>query len=107
MSILRVRVKLERPKFPWLVDASDRLRLLDIKIEATIRRVPWGEKLEDQHVTALIDVIIASDRIRADVIKHLSHQRQRRAYGDLARSFKRDIEPLQDKATRVRLMLTG
>ena len=66
-------------RIPWLAEAADRLRFYHVEIDAAMRRLARGEEFTDEHVVALIEVMCACDKIKTDVIRHLSEQRQRRA----------------------------
>ena len=66
-------------KIPWFAEAAKRLQRYHVKIDAVMRRLAWGEEFTIEHETAFIEVICAANKIRADTLKHLSKERERRA----------------------------
>ena len=85
-------------KIVWLADASDRLRALHIEIDASVRRLAWGEEFDHEHIAALL----AANRIASKVISYVTERSERRAYIRSSQSQQRRVEALQRMASRNR-----
>jgi hypothetical protein len=86
---------LQENRIPWLADASDRLRLLHIEIDAGMRRLAWGDEFDHEHVRAFLGAIAEANRIIADVIKYVTQRSERRAYTRCNESRERCLEALE------------
>jgi hypothetical protein len=87
-------------KIPSLAEASHRLRLLHIEIDATIRRLAWGEELSDQHITAFNAAICEADKIGAMFMKEIAAMRERRSYLSSNEQINEQLEVIQRMAAR-------
>jgi hypothetical protein len=86
---------LQQTKIPWLADASNRLRLLHIEIDAVMRRLVWGEELEHEHLAAFLVAIADANRAITDVIKYVTQKSEQRAHTRCDESRQRRLEALQ------------
>ena len=77
---------------PWLADATKRLRLLHIEIDAKVRRLVWGEELDQEHTAALLAAIAKANNIQGMLTRYAIGARINAA----AREEEREIDVAAD-----------
>jgi hypothetical protein len=86
-------------RIPWLAEATDRLRLLHVEVEATMRRISWGEELDHEHFSAFINAVLECDRIKSALIKHISAIHRQHADDNSIASVNRSLATMRRLAT--------
>ena len=61
----------------WLTQAKELIRRYDMEIQATLRRLAWGEQLDAETIRAFMEVSANRDRLISQVMRYLAERNER------------------------------